>query len=227
MIRKKIRKFLAKKTTPRKTKGQSLVEVALTFPILLMLLSGLTEFGFLLNHYLALVDATREAARLASSWGHDEEINGVTFYQATTGNVIAALEPKDAADTTRKVPIRDNRVNCTTADLAKGVCDNEIIISVYSIDGTLSNEAAGAALVESHHWDDNDQRQVSRFTVDEINSRLQGETTVYAGILVVEAFYNYEQVLALPWVGVMMPDPFLLHAYSIMPLSSAEPQVNP
>jgi uncharacterized protein (DUF2237 family) len=47
-------------------RGQSLVEVAVLFPILLVVLSGLVEFGFLLNEYLTLQDAVRNAARFSS-----------------------------------------------------------------------------------------------------------------------------------------------------------------
>lgn len=218
MFKKKIKKILSGKSGDKKGKGQSLVEFALTLPILLMLLSGLVEFGFMLNDYLSIVDASREAARSVSNAGHDETFEGgVTFYQLTTSRVVDALEPTDSLDTTRKVAIRDNRINCTTEEQAKGVCDNEIIVSVYGIDDT------SASLIESHHWVDADPRQESRFDAAEINSRLSGATKVYAGVVVVEIFYNYEQVLGLPWMA-MLPDPILLHSYTIMPLSSAEPE---
>ena len=43
-----------RKNNPRKTRGQSLVEVAIAFPIFIMLFSGMVEFGFMINliyHY--------------------------------------------------------------------------------------------------------------------------------------------------------------------------------
>ncbi|MDW8326983.1 MAG: TadE/TadG family type IV pilus assembly protein, partial [Anaerolineales bacterium] len=46
-----------------KSRGQSLLELAIFLPLLLMLLGGLIEFGFALNEYVNLVEATREAAR--------------------------------------------------------------------------------------------------------------------------------------------------------------------
>lgn len=202
----------------KKNSGQSFVEFALTLPLLLMLLSGLVEFGFILNYYLALVDATREVSRITSNWDHTDEIDGVTFYEAAIGNTISILEPQDENDTTRKIRIRENRVNCSAEAALKGVCDNEIIISVYSID------SSGATLVEQHYWDDADHRQASRITTEVINDRLSSLTdTPNAGAVVVEVFYNYEQVLGLPWLN-MVADPFLIHAYTIMPLSSAEPE---
>jgi hypothetical protein len=47
----------------KKSRGQSLVELALFLPILLIILSGLIEFGFGLNQYINVVEATREGAR--------------------------------------------------------------------------------------------------------------------------------------------------------------------
>jgi hypothetical protein len=49
----------------QRTLGQSLVELALFFPILLIILSGVIEFGFAFNHYINLIEATREGARYA------------------------------------------------------------------------------------------------------------------------------------------------------------------
>jgi len=49
----------------QRTLGQSLVELALTFPVLLILLSGVVEFGVAFNRYINLVEATREGSRYA------------------------------------------------------------------------------------------------------------------------------------------------------------------
>ena len=50
----------------RRERGQSLVELALTLPVLLTLLIGLVEVGNALNAYMTVVDAGRDAARLGS-----------------------------------------------------------------------------------------------------------------------------------------------------------------
>lgn len=47
----------------KKPRGQSLVELAIFLPILLMILGGLVEFGFAFNEYINVVEATREGAR--------------------------------------------------------------------------------------------------------------------------------------------------------------------
>ena len=48
-----------------------------------------------------------------------------------------------------------------------------------------------------------------------------------AGILVVEIFYNYPQLLKLPVLTSIVPDPIPLYLYSVMPISSAEPTLVP
>ena len=50
----------------RKRSGQALVEFALILPILLALLMGIMEFGFLMKNQLQISNATREGARAAS-----------------------------------------------------------------------------------------------------------------------------------------------------------------
>lgn len=65
-IRTFIRELRVTQWVKKRIKGQSLVEITLLFPVLLIMLSGLLEFGFLLNEYLTLQDAVRNAARFSS-----------------------------------------------------------------------------------------------------------------------------------------------------------------
>jgi hypothetical protein len=43
------------------------------------------------------------------------------------------------------------------------------------------------------------------------------------GYVLVEVFYTYHQILRLPWITPFIPDPVLLHIYTIMPLASVMP----
>jgi Flp pilus assembly protein TadG len=49
----------------RNTDGQSLVEFALILPILISLILGMIEFGWILNGQITLTSAAREGARVA------------------------------------------------------------------------------------------------------------------------------------------------------------------
>jgi Flp pilus assembly protein TadG len=47
-------------------RGQSLVEMALVLPLLLLLLAGIIDFGRAFNNYIIITNAAREGARAAS-----------------------------------------------------------------------------------------------------------------------------------------------------------------
>jgi hypothetical protein len=52
-------------------RGQSIVEVALSLPILALLLAGMMELGMLFYAYVQVVNASREGARAASRYIYD------------------------------------------------------------------------------------------------------------------------------------------------------------
>ena len=217
-----------------RARGQSLVEIAIALPVLLILLSGMIELGFMLNYYLSLLDSTREAARLYSNFdpfedgykigdctcsqedcpdedpadSADADCDRNNFYQGVAGIVVDSLQPASAEDTSRKIVLDS--------------ASDDVVISVFSVDGThvvrFPSGTGGA-----YHWFNN---QPSAFTDAEIISRLIG-TAPPTGILLVEVFYNYHQVLALPWITIFIPNPTMLHAYTMMPLSAAEPTPPP
>lgn len=177
-------------------------------PILLMMFSGLIEFGFLLNHYLDLLDGTREAARFASdtspftSGSYADDPIFYTNAASLVDDVIAPLQ-----------------LNPTTDD---------IVISVLGVGGgrvlsrfpkTLSSPSlTGEWRRYGNH--------TSEFSNADIRSRLVSNAP-NTGLVLVEVFYDYEQVLKLPWITAFVPDPIQVHVYSIMPLVSAEPTPYP
>jgi Flp pilus assembly protein TadG len=56
-------------------RGQSMVELALVLPILLVLLMGAVEFGRIFHSYLIITNASREGARVAVLGSADTSIN--------------------------------------------------------------------------------------------------------------------------------------------------------
>lgn len=213
----KLFKLLAKKTNPpnkgksKVFKAQSLVEVAITFPLILMILSGLIEFGFMLNYYLSLVDATRETARTFSNFDpfNADGTDNLTFYQSAASMVLDSLQPKSAADTSRKIIF--------SAD------DDDVIISVFSVAGPGSVYRFPASSGGEFRWFNND---ASGFTIADISSRLL-HGAPNTGIILVEVYYDYHHVVGLPWVQLFLSDPVELHAYTMMPISAAEPTPTP
>jgi len=215
-----------RKRNGRKSRGQSLVEVAIAFPVFIMLLSGVIEFGFILNYYLSLLDATRDAARIYSG-GDPFLADGVTdndslFYFQAAVLVRRTLDPSyDPLTNTFNTAYRGRRI-------VLDPLTDDVIVTVYG---------AGASGVElwragnrpyhlfptSGSWPGNYQ---SIFTTTNIaSSRVTGAPD--AGILVVEVHYNYEHVLGLPWMAAILPNPLHLQAYTIMPIRAGEPLPSP
>ena len=66
--------------SPRARRGQSLVEMTLIMPILLVMLLGLIEIAWLANHFLILMDVTRSAARFGATGDPLDWIDGEEHY---------------------------------------------------------------------------------------------------------------------------------------------------
>jgi hypothetical protein len=222
----------------RKSRGQSLVEIAIAFPIIIMLLSGLVEFGFMLNYYLSLMDATREAARTFSNFdpfedgyslatpdctcsvancpneeAHDRtdaDCDRDSFYKGAEGMVLDNLQP-------RGTTLEERRMDSSRRIILDPARD-DVVVSVFSV---------GPDFIWRFPEDGGEDRwynnQPSRLSTAEIESRLI-TAAPDTGILLVEVFFNYHQVLSLPWLAPFLPDPTMLHAYTIMPCPAAEPK---
>lgn len=204
----------------KRSRGQGLIETALLFPVLLIVLSGMVEFGFLLNEYLALQDASRNAARFASDglyYVSDMNKNCSTtqdFYRQT-----ACLVNQELAQERPQVQI----------NVGNGVDD--IIVSAFSVAQGVGVIARHPDGVDEYGWSmavdqAGTRNQVSRLTSADITARLTS-TAPSTGLVSVEVFHGYEQKLNLPWISAFLPDPLVLHNYAIMPLVSAEPEPAP
>jgi Flp pilus assembly protein TadG len=55
-----------------RTEGASAVEFAILLPILVMLLTGIIQFGMAYSNYVSITHAAREGARLAAVGKYDE-----------------------------------------------------------------------------------------------------------------------------------------------------------
>jgi Flp pilus assembly protein TadG len=101
--------------TPRRSRGargQALVEFALVVPIVLVLIIGIAEFGWFMANSSALVSASREAARYASSVGDD---GGTPRYIDCAGIRGAARDATSAVFT-----LTDDQIRVTYDDGAGG-----------------------------------------------------------------------------------------------------------
>jgi Flp pilus assembly protein TadG len=80
-----------KARAPRRIRGQKgaeLVEFALTFPLLLLVVLGIVDFGFLFQRYEVLTNAAREGARIAILPGYGTaDVQGRVQAYLTSGGV--------------------------------------------------------------------------------------------------------------------------------------------
>jgi len=67
-----------------KSKGQSAVEMALILPIVILILTGIIDFGLVFNNFLVISNASREGARSAAVGATDGEIDLMVRSLTTT-----------------------------------------------------------------------------------------------------------------------------------------------
>jgi hypothetical protein len=179
-----------------KTRGQSLVEVAIALPFLIILFTGMMEFGFMLNFYLSLLDATREAARFSSG---GDPMNDPNYYSVAASLVRGALDPQvvDPSYTGRRL-ILDPAVD-------------DVAVTVYCVYNGVAKSYPSGGPYRIYN------NVASDFSTTRIqNTYLSGAPD--AGLVLVEVFYSYH-----PVVGVFYNKPIMLRAHTIMPANAADP----
>jgi hypothetical protein len=195
--------IVPRKKLKRREKGQSFVELSLVVVFLMIFVAGIVEFGFMLNDYLNMVDASREAVRYSSNFDPFIYDSGTktldeNFFDQTFQLTEQFLAP-------------------VVLDPSKG---DDIVVSFFSVaDG----------FYERYPNDQGRSRylnQVSKFSNEDIKNRLDSSAPP-TGVLLVEIFYHDPQVLKLPIFTVFVRDPIPLYVYAIMPLAAAEPIPTP
>ena len=75
-------------------RGAELIEFAMVLPLLLMLIFGIVDFGFMFQRYLVVTNAAREGARMASLQRLPEQVQArVNAYIAAGGLTGTASTP--------------------------------------------------------------------------------------------------------------------------------------
>jgi hypothetical protein len=233
-ITHKLRRFLAPPQW-RSERGQSMVEMALAFPILLLILAGTLEVGKYFNDYLTILDATREAARYAAdgdlvmattittadcgdlNFYHQtaclalQNISGISFNKDTDDIVVSAM----SIGTDGKV-IDGSRYpracsDPTPPNFLPNYCD-----------GLVSSGQEGWSYCE-HITQTGCSPAASFFSNDNIEDMLaQGSGGPATGIVIVEIYRLHRQFLGLIPPGLpFLPQEVVMHAYTMMPLPSA------
>jgi len=217
---------------PHNERGQSMVEMALAFPILLLILAGTLEVGKYFNDYLTILDATREAARYAAD-----------------GDLILATEPSTRCD--------DNfyhQASCLVTQNMFGISfdptTDDIVVSAMSIDSSghivgrypqtcpphgpsylpdycdakVTSDEQGWSYC-SHITGTGCRPASSYFSNANIEAMLATNPgSPPTGLVIVEMYKLHKQFLGLIPPGLaFLPQQVMMHAYTMMPLPSAAP----
>lgn len=200
-----------RRNPPHARRAQGLVELALLLPVLILILLGIAEYGFMLNRYLNLLDAAREAARFGANVNpfNDSGNLDMNFFVRpdTTSPPSFPDNPPGLADYT------EDFMNPVILNPAAG---DDIVISFFSVSGT-----AVVRFPDSDGWS-RYGNHVSNFTDAQVSDRMEGGAPP-TGVLLIEVYYNYPQAIKAPFFAQVIPDPIPVYAYAIMPLSAAEP----
>jgi hypothetical protein len=211
--------------------GQSLVEFTVMLPVLLIMLSGLVEYGILLNYYLDIIDAARDAARFAADG--DPLAPGDNFFTFVQNETIhSLLKASDGRIFWPESPDDDECLDDVHGD---------IVVSTFSVlSDPLMCAAKGEAAPCVDKWftgsgggGENGNSMCGAYSSSpdlkqaELNAMLSGGGIPNAGFVIVEIYYEYKLVLGLPWIEAFAADPIVLHAYSLMPNVHVEPTPTP
>lgn len=206
----------------RKSKAQSLVEFAISLPIIILLLTGMVEFGFMLNTYLSLQDAVRSTARRYSTinpYNADGSTNPA-FFQDAAQYLVELLAPSNDPQA-RQIPMDPNRDNVLISLIGVQVNETTNPNSIQSI--IRYADVEGAAYYKLFSATDPSTRYSDAQIEDFLTAN--GNEPVDAGLLIVELYYGYEGVLNLPWTRPFMSpeNPAMLYVSVIMPSIYAKP----
>jgi len=218
-------------------------------PVLLILISGVIEIGFMISAYLDLSDIARDIARNAADddpvhdriglvndypeygypdpkaepWGfykraYDAMVN---LFAGSGADPITALNGDDMVLSVFRVENSGGSLSVTRSPCSfppGGQCGGG---SYTSNDSLLTPGCVGQRQGGEQGW-----RlycnQASHFTTAEVRAMLDPGAPS-SGYVMVELYYNYHMVLGLPWIKLFVPDPVLLHAYTLMPNQRSAP----
>ncbi len=215
-------------------RGQSMVEMALTLPILLLILAGGVEVGMYYNTYLTLVDATREGARYSAN-GTPASRDSLTDCSETNDffKKAACLTMQNLPGVTFN-PVRDDIV--VSLVLIKNGEVFKRVIDSYDSGQPLPDSVLGSggwsrcrSLPSTSNPDTSspgctpaESRLPNSVIVDRIHQFPDWVTAPKSAYVVVEIYHVHHQFLGLIPPGLtFLPQEVVMHAYSIMPVPAS------
>jgi hypothetical protein len=208
----------------RGDKGQSLVELALTLPLLLLMFAGLVEIGAALRDYLVVVNANREGTRFAARgrWFDTDDEVDLIFQRVVAaagieqrgGNLVQFLRTRPIGELDENTTLAAHYIEVPDQVDDVGVITDEPA-TIYGpwYTGTLhygeSRVNASAIAIEAQ--EENKEFNAKYFVQDELLDIPSEDNFV-----ILETWFEHEQLLKLPIFTELLPEKFTLYARSQM-----------
>ncbi len=122
---------------PGHERGQSLIEITLFLPIILLLLVGLIEIGVFVNSYITSLDSSRAAARYVSPLDPFVTRCWADFSSPTTGKSISAFSSSECADSEYRDKAT-NEVRTWGAEVVYDTCKDSKTQNFFYVAGFLA-----------------------------------------------------------------------------------------
>jgi hypothetical protein len=223
MVKKMLQKVLSfirkNPANLRMSKAQSMVEFAIALPILILLLTGMVEFGFMLNTYLSVQDAARTTARRYSTINpfNADGSDNPAFYQDAALYAVELLAPSGDPES-RQIILEADRDNILISLVGVEVdesTDPDSITSITRYSGGEFYKLFSGTSPATTYPDAN----ITTFLT------AGGAEPADAGLLIIEIYYGYEGTLNLPWTTPFFSpgNPSMLYVSVVMPTIYAKP----
>ena len=176
----------------QRERGQSLVELSLALPLLVVLLVGLVEVAFYARTYMVLLEASREGARVGA--------RTTLFDNSDVYDLVIQNLSREGYNTSALKDVIIVRAEVEVVSGTPAVNNHK----VFSMMGSGLAARLTEASIE-------DNLPVLPNTGDYSNEGLSGR------LIGVEVFYDHEPLLgSFPLISDLFPDPTRLHTYSVM-----------
>ena len=111
-------------------RGQAVVEFALVFPIFMLVLAGIFDFGFALYSRMTVINAAREGARAAAMVSDPSTASTVASNAATTAAQQAGLTPSSVVTACLQTSV--SPTSPATIPCAGAVMGDSVVVTVHS-----------------------------------------------------------------------------------------------
>jgi Flp pilus assembly protein TadG len=207
-----------------------MVEMALTLPILLLILVGAVEIGMYYNTYLTLVDATREAARYSANGSPASQDSSIDCSKTQDFFKKAACLTMQNLNGVAFDPVRDDIVvslilirNSTVfMRIVDSYPSNQSVVPI-SVLGTGGWSRCRSLPDTTNPTTDSagcipDETRLPNSVIEARLSQF-GEPSPKSAYVLVEIYHVHRQFLGLIPPGLpILPQEVMMHAYSIMPV---------